>query len=106
MCGIAGFTGRLGSWGESRKVLNKMLTRIRYRGPDEAGIFIDDEVSLGSVRLSIIDISSGHQPLCDDTGRYWITFNEVILKKEAAVFPRIVIPKFYYWLFANTGLTV
>jgi asparagine synthase (glutamine-hydrolysing) len=75
MCGIAGFTGRLGSWGESRKVLNKMLTRIRYRGPDEAGIFIDDEVSLGSVRLSIIDISSGHQPLCDDTGRYWITFN-------------------------------
>lgn len=75
MCGIAGFTGNTGSVKTTKRILDKMLTRIRYRGPDEAGAFISNDVSLGSVRLSIIDIASGHQPLCDDSGRFWITFN-------------------------------
>ena len=40
-----------------------MLARIQYRGPDESGIYINNHVALGSVRLSIIDIQSGQQPL-------------------------------------------
>lgn len=75
MCGIVGFSGNLASNEYARHVLNKMLTRIRHRGPDEAGNFVSDGVGLGSVRLSIIDLSTGQQPLCDDTGRFWITFN-------------------------------
>ncbi|MFW5754464.1 MAG: asparagine synthase (glutamine-hydrolyzing) [Marinilabiliaceae bacterium] len=75
MCGIAGFTGSMDENGRAEHVLNSMLTRIRYRGPDEAGIYISEGVGLGSVRLSILDLSTGQQPLCDDTGRYWITFN-------------------------------
>jgi asparagine synthase (glutamine-hydrolysing) len=75
MCGIVGFTDGFADYKKSAFVLNGMLTRIRHRGPDEAGIYVSDSACLGSVRLTIIDISSGQQPLCDDTGRYWITFN-------------------------------
>ncbi len=83
MCGIVGFTGSAGRREESRSVLNRMLTRIRHRGPDEAGIFLSSLMNMGSVRLSIIDLASGQQPLCDDSGRYWITFNgEIFNYKE------------------------
>ena len=46
-----------------------------YRGPDESGIYINNRVSLGSVRLSIIDIQTGQQPLSSGDGKYWIVFN-------------------------------
>lgn len=75
MCGIAGFFGNIGEEQYSHSVLNRMLSRIRHRGPDESGVFLSPELSMGSVRLSIIDLASGQQPLCDDTGRYWIAFN-------------------------------
>jgi len=52
-----------------------MLARIQYRGPDESGIYISNQVALGSVRLSIIDIQSGQQPLSSRDGKYWIVFN-------------------------------
>jgi len=52
-----------------------MLARIQYRGPDESGIYISNQVALGSVRLSIIDIQSGQQPLSSRNGKYWIVFN-------------------------------
>ncbi|WP_462317789.1 asparagine synthase (glutamine-hydrolyzing) [Marinilabilia sp.] len=82
MCGIVGFSGHMDSVEEARFVLNKMLTRIRHRGPDEAGNFVSPGVGLGSVRLSIIDLSTGQQPLCDDTGRFWITFNGEIFNYQ------------------------
>jgi asparagine synthase (glutamine-hydrolysing) len=52
-----------------------MLARIQYRGPDESGIYINKIAALGSVRLSIIDIQSGQQPLSTEDGKYWIVFN-------------------------------
>jgi asparagine synthase (glutamine-hydrolysing) len=52
-----------------------MLTQIQYRGPDEAGIYIGDGVGLGSVRLSIIDLAQGQQPMCTPDGELWIVFN-------------------------------
>ena len=58
MCGIIGFIG------ENRDVAKKMLESIHHRGPDDSGIFCDDMVTLGHVRLSILDLSSaGHQPM-------------------------------------------
>jgi asparagine synthase (glutamine-hydrolysing) len=75
MCGIAGFSGNAGGKEQGLFVLNKMLSRIKHRGPDEAGVFLSPRMCLGSVRLSIIDLTNGQQPLCDDSGRYWITFN-------------------------------
>lgn len=52
-----------------------MLSRIRHRGPDEAGFISDGALVMGNVRLSIIDLSGGTQPLADPTGRYWIVYN-------------------------------
>lgn len=56
-------------------LLQRMLSRIQYRGPDESGIYINNRVALGSVRLSIIDLQSGQQPLSTADGKYWIVFN-------------------------------
>jgi asparagine synthase (glutamine-hydrolysing) len=75
MCGIVGFSGHLADGWNVHDVLNRMLTRIKHRGPDEAGYFVSGNTGLGSVRLSIIDLATGQQPLSDDTGRYLITFN-------------------------------
>lgn len=73
MCGIAGIVNYSGIDGP--EVVNRMLSRIRHRGPDESGIYCGRESVIGNVRLSIIDISSGQQPLADTSGRYWIVFN-------------------------------
>ncbi|HWC53278.1 MAG TPA: hypothetical protein VG676_06825, partial [Chitinophagaceae bacterium] len=56
---------------------------IRHRGPDESGIYLSDDIAIGNVRLSIIDLESGHQPMSDVTGNYWIVYNgEVFNYKE------------------------
>ncbi len=83
MCGIAGFLGDDLEGRESGQVLRRMLSRIRHRGPDEAGMFISPRACLGNVRLSILDLATGQQPLCDDTGNFWIAFNgEIFNYKE------------------------
>jgi asparagine synthase (glutamine-hydrolysing) len=46
------------------------------RGPDDEGVFVDNNVSLGHRRLSIIDLSAaGHQPMCNENGNIWIVYN-------------------------------
>lgn len=87
MCGIAGIYNSQGGIQESEALMRRMLASIRYRGPDESGIYLNSHVTLGSVRLSIIDISSGQQPLASADGRYRIVFNGEIfnyleLKRE------------------------
>ncbi|MDP3642826.1 MAG: asparagine synthase (glutamine-hydrolyzing) [Bacteroidota bacterium] len=52
-----------------------MLSVINHRGPDESGVYLDRNIGIGSVRLSILDLSTGQQPLCDETERYWIVYN-------------------------------
>lgn len=52
-----------------------MLAMIRHRGPDEFGIYLDRDIGLGSARLSIIDLSSGQQPISNEDGTMWIVFN-------------------------------
>ena len=74
MCGIAGIVDYKRT--ETKKlVIEAMLCAISYRGPDESGIYQSPFATLGNVRLSIIDLSTGQQPLSDQSGRFWIVFN-------------------------------
>lgn len=81
MCGIGGIIDYGGR--DNRSTIESMLHSISYRGPDESGIYNSRFASIGNVRLSIIDIEGGQQPLSDPTGRYWIVFNgEIFNYKE------------------------
>ncbi|MFJ4966513.1 Asparagine synthetase [glutamine-hydrolyzing] 1 [Streptomyces sp. ADI96-02] len=75
MCGIAGFVSPSLDAGATPEVMASMLSLIRHRGPDEAGYYLDDGIAMGTVRLSIIDLSTGAQPMADPTERHWICFN-------------------------------
>ncbi len=74
MCGIVGFYPNLPKE-NSVGILKRMLTRIKHRGPDESGIYVSDQVALGSVRLSIIDLASGTMPISSSDKNFWIVFN-------------------------------
>ena len=76
MCGIAGIIDQ--SQGEFAPTLQKMVASIRYRGPDDCGIWADRSrgVGLGHARLSILDLSpDGHQPMASRGGRYILSYN-------------------------------
>jgi len=86
MCGISGIFNA-GRAPVSPDAVRSMLKQIQYRGPDESGIYMGQGVGLGSVRLSIIDLAQGQQPMCDADEELWIVFNGEIfnyieLKKE------------------------
>ena len=75
MCGISGIVNLTGQNVDPIQLEN-MLKQIKHRGPDDEGIFIKDNVGLGHVRLSIIDLTSaGHQPMFSNDERYSIVFN-------------------------------
>ncbi|MBP1663530.1 MAG: asnB [Bacteroidetes bacterium] len=74
MCGIAGFyTNNVEE--NAPVILRRMLTRIKYRGPDESGIYISKNACLGSVRLSIIDLKTGCMPLSNEDKSLLIVYN-------------------------------
>ncbi|REE25109.1 asparagine synthase (glutamine-hydrolysing) [Winogradskyella pacifica] len=75
MCGIAGFYNFNLSTEDKVHTLRQMLTRIKHRGPDESGIYISKATSLGSVRLNIVDLTTGTMPLSNADGSLWIVFN-------------------------------
>jgi asparagine synthase (glutamine-hydrolysing) len=52
-----------------------MMRALTHRGPDDEGIYLNDQVVLGHRRLSIIDLNSGHQPISNEDGSVWIVFN-------------------------------
>src|ERR1035438_9003565 len=66
MCGIAGFV-RLDQPAQ-RSLVQAMCDQIRHRGPDDEGIYIDRGCGIGMRRLSIIDLSTGHQPMSNEEG--------------------------------------
>lgn len=73
MCGIVGFTNNIDN---SNEVLGRMMDRIKHRGPDAEGKYIDGNIALGHRRLSIIDITSqGDQPIFNEDGSLVIVFN-------------------------------
>jgi asparagine synthase (glutamine-hydrolysing) len=75
MCGICGKLNFEQGTSVDRSLIRAMLDTIRHRGPDDEGIYQASQVGLGHRRLSIIDLKSGHQPLCNEDGTIWIVFN-------------------------------
>ncbi|MEO8658519.1 MAG: asparagine synthase (glutamine-hydrolyzing) [Bryobacteraceae bacterium] len=73
MCGIAGFTHK------NRKPEDGLIQRatqtLRHRGPDQQGVFESETISMGAVRLKIIDLAGGDQPIISDDGDVVIVFN-------------------------------
>jgi asparagine synthase (glutamine-hydrolysing) len=74
MCGIAGFVTRAPD-SPPEALLARMTGVIRHRGPDACGYYRDPFASLGHRRLSIIDVSAGHQPMSNEDDSLWITYN-------------------------------
>ena len=73
MCGIVGFTNKVA---DAQAVIEKMMDRIKHRGPDASGKYIDEGIALGHRRLSIIDISSqGDQPIFNEDKSLVLVFN-------------------------------
>lgn len=70
MCGIAGFVGT-----PPADLLPAMLRLLKHRGPDDLGIHEEPDVGLGTTRLAIIDLPGGRQPMTNEDGSLWITFN-------------------------------
>jgi len=75
MCGICGVFPKQSSSHISEDKIARMISAMNHRGPDEAGIYIDDHIGLGHARLSIIDLSSGTQPIHNEDKTKWIIFN-------------------------------
>ena len=78
MCGIFGVFARARRpEEETRRELTRGLDRIRHRGPDGSGIWVapDGQVGFGHARLSVIDLTTGDQPMSCENGRYTIIYN-------------------------------
>jgi asparagine synthase (glutamine-hydrolysing) len=75
MCGICGVYDAWSGELASRNLVERMTRAISHGGPDDSGRYTDGPVGLGFVRLSIIDLDGGHQPMCNETGDIWIVFN-------------------------------
>lgn len=75
MCGIAGIMNVSAPGLPSEELLCRMVSTLRHRGPDESGIFIDQNVGLGHSRLSIIGLDNGIQPIANEDESLWIVFN-------------------------------
>ena len=73
MCGICGVAG--GDPARGRELVGRMCAAMVHRGPDDEGIAQFDGVSLGMRRLSIIDLSGGHQPMHNEDSTVWVVQN-------------------------------
>ena len=72
MCGIC---GKFSPAGTQQDDIRKMLGAIVHRGPDEEGAYVHGPIGIGSRRLSIIDLQGGRQPICNEDGTIWVTYN-------------------------------
>ena len=75
MCGIAGFIDVERSHENGLQLIDRMCKVIRHRGPDDQGVWLGDGVALGMRRLSIIDLSGGHQPIFNENQSILVVFN-------------------------------
>lgn len=76
MCGIAGKYSFSQTETIDSKLIKAMCDTMAYRGPDDAGVYVNGPIGLGHRRLSILDLSSlGHQPMSSADGKIWITYN-------------------------------
>lgn len=111
MCGICGII-QYNHQSVDEYSVRKMMQIMKHRGPDDEGVFIDSNLGLGFVRLSILDLSPlGHQPMFDETGRFVIIHNGEVynyielreeLKSEGFSFrsntdTEVILKSFIHW---------
>ena len=72
MCGICGIVDERGV---EREALDRMMAALAHRGPDDEGVRLGPRAGIGHRRLSIIDLDSGRQPISNEDGTLWISFN-------------------------------
>src|SRR5665213_4570433 len=82
MCGICGVLELEIGRGVTREHVEAMAQKLAHRGPDNAGYYFDPPIALGFRRLSIVDLSGGHQPMSNEDGTVWIIFNGEIYNFE------------------------
>ena len=83
MCGICGQIKIAGDEPVDQETIRRMARTMFHRGPDDDGYFFDRSLGFGFRRLSIIDLSGGHQPMSDAEESVWIVFNgEIYNYKE------------------------
>jgi len=75
MCGIAGVVSATRESNITEALVHHMCEQIVYRGPDDEGLYVADGAGLGMRRLSIIDLSGGHQPVFNEDRSAWIVYN-------------------------------
>jgi len=75
MCGICGQYNFGSPAPVQRREIEAMTRTITHRGPDDEGYFVDGPLGFGFRRLSIIDLSGGHQPMSDQEESVWVIFN-------------------------------
>jgi asparagine synthase (glutamine-hydrolysing) len=79
MCGIC---GKINPAGVTEQEIKQMISTLAHRGPDDKGIYLNNSVGLGHRRLSIIDLDFGQQPMSNESGDLWITYNGEIYNFE------------------------
>jgi len=85
MCGITGIFDTRGKRAIDRAVLHRMNESQFHRGPDEGGLHIEPGVGLGHRRLSIIDLSTGQQPLYNEDNSVCVVFNGEIYNYQELI---------------------
>jgi asparagine synthase (glutamine-hydrolysing) len=83
MCGITGLVAFDRLHPDDRDRVIRMRDLLAHRGPDDAGIFVDERAALGHRRLSIVDLAAGHQPLANEADTIWIIFNGEIYNHQS-----------------------
>jgi asparagine synthase (glutamine-hydrolysing) len=82
MCGIAGFVTNDGQLAD-RRIVERMTATLAHRGPDGEGFHVDGPAALGHQRLSIIDVAGGAQPLSNEDGTIWVSYNGELYNEPA-----------------------
>ena len=83
MCGIVGIVKFDFRETPEETRLKRMRDVLRHRGPDGEGLWFEGPVGLGHRRLSIVDVAGGHQPMANEDGGVWITYNGEIYNHAA-----------------------
>ncbi|MCJ7580300.1 MAG: asparagine synthase (glutamine-hydrolyzing), partial [Candidatus Aminicenantes bacterium] len=75
MCGICGIAHKSRSHFVPSSLVESMCQTIIHRGPDDQGVFVENNIGLGVRRLSILDVEGGHQPLSNEDSSVWVAYN-------------------------------
>src|SRR5438093_7908795 len=87
MCGICGIIGSDVNKAVTERQLLAMKRVLTHRGPDDHGVYLAPQkgrirAALGHQRLSIVDLEGGHQPMSNEGGDIWITYNGEIYNHQ------------------------